>query len=232
MSEKVVVVTGGNRGIGLEVCRELGAKGFRVFLTGRQPERIENAAALLRGEGLRVEAGVLDLASEESRITFASWLSEQTEKVDVLVNNAGVFLDKRFGGIDVPPAIVRATFEVNVLGAWHLTQLLLALLKKAGSSRVINVSSGMGAMSEMSAGYSAYRISKVALNALTRILASELDSAGIAVNSVCPGWVQTEMGGPSAPLPVEKGADTIVWLATEASVPTGRFFRERRTIPW
>jgi NAD(P)-dependent dehydrogenase (short-subunit alcohol dehydrogenase family) len=232
MLERTVVVTGANKGIGFEVARTLAKKGFRVFVTGRDPGRVQAAAADLLSGGANVETGILDVGDEESRKSFASWLSGRAERLDVLVNNAGVFLDKRFGGIEVPPKIVRETFEVNVLGAWHLTQLLLPLLRQSKSPRVINVSSGMGAMSEMSAGYAAYRVSKAALNAVTRILAAELDASGVSVNSVCPGWVQTEMGGSGAPLSVEKGADTIVWLATEATILTGRFYRDRRMIPW
>ncbi|MCG3191771.1 MAG: Rhamnolipids biosynthesis 3-oxoacyl-[acyl-carrier-protein] reductase [Thermoanaerobaculia bacterium] len=232
MGEKIAVVTGGNRGIGLEVCRSLSLKGYRVFLTGRDASRLEKAAADLGKLKAPVETGVLDVSSEASRVAFASWLSERTTSLDVLVNNAGVFLDEHYGGTGVPPALVRETFEINVLGAWHLVQLLLPLLKRTPGARVINVSSGLGAMSEMSGGYAAYRVSKVALNAVTRILASELEPSGVSVNSVCPGWVQTEMGGPGAPLTVEVGADSIVWLATEPVIPTGRFFRDRRSIPW
>jgi NAD(P)-dependent dehydrogenase (short-subunit alcohol dehydrogenase family) len=175
----------------------------------------------------------LDVDDEESVRALAVYLRDELHGVDILVNNAGVFLDQRRGGLDVPMAIVRETLETNLLGAWRLSQALIPQMRQHGYGRIVNVSSGLGAMSEMAGGYSAYRVSKGALNALTRIFADELRGTNILVNAMCPGWVKTEMGGPNATVPVEKGADTAVWLATlPDGGPTGGFFRDRRLIPW
>jgi NAD(P)-dependent dehydrogenase (short-subunit alcohol dehydrogenase family) len=153
--------------------------------------------------------------------------------VDVLVNNAGVFLDRYFGGLNLPMQVLRDTLEVNLVGPWQLTEAVVPGMRQRGYGRIVNVSSGMGAMSEMSGGYAAYRVSKSSLNALTLILAEELRGTNVLVNAGCPGWVQTKMGGPRAPRPVEEGADTLVWLATlPDGGPTGAFFRDRRQIAW
>jgi NAD(P)-dependent dehydrogenase (short-subunit alcohol dehydrogenase family) len=227
--KKIAVVTGGNRGIGLEVCRQLAARGLLVVLTARDEEKAERAAETLDGDAVPFVLDVTALDGVER-------LVERLEKmggVDVLVNNAGVFLDRGHGGLDVPMEVVRGSLETNLLGPWRLSQALAPIMRRRGYGRIVNVSSGMGAMSEMSGGYSAYRVSKGALNALTRILADELRGTNVLVNVMCPGWVQTEMGGPNAPRPVQEGADTVVWLATlPDGGPTGQFFRDRRQIPW
>jgi NAD(P)-dependent dehydrogenase (short-subunit alcohol dehydrogenase family) len=231
--KRIAVVTGGNRGIGLEICRQLARKGARVVLTARDAEKGRAATEELVGQGLEVLFHPLDINDEASVRACAAYLRDELRGADILVNNAGVFLDQRKGSLEVPMQVVRDTLETNLLGAWRLCQLLLPRMRQNGYGRVVNVSSGMGAMSEMSAGYSAYRISKGALNALTRILADEVRGTNVLINAVCPGWVQTDMGGPNATVPVTKGADTAVWLATlPDGGPTGGFFRDRRLIPW
>lgn len=231
--KRIAVVTGGNRGIGLEICRQLARKGARVVLTARDPEKGRAATEELVGQGLEVLFHPLDVTDPESVRQLTAYLSDDLRGADILVNNAGVFLDQRRGGLDVSMQTVRDTLETNLLGAWQLSQALIPQMRRHAYGRIVNVSSGLGAMSEMSGGYSAYRISKGALNALARILADELRGTNILVNAMCPGWVKTDMGGPNATVPVEKGADTAVWLATlPDGGPTGGFFRERRLIPW
>lgn len=227
---RIAVVTGGNRGIGLEICRQLAARGLRVVLTAREEEKARQAAEELDGDVIPFR---LDVTDPEAPGRLTAFLDSRLGGVDVLVNNAAVFLDRSWGGLDVPMEVVRQSLEVNLVGAWTLSQALIPLMRHRRYGRVVNLSSGLGAMSEMSGGYPAYRVSKLALNGLTRILADELRGTNILVNTMCPGWVQTEMGGPGAPRPVQEGADTAVWLATlPEGGPTGQFFRDRRRIPW
>jgi NAD(P)-dependent dehydrogenase (short-subunit alcohol dehydrogenase family) len=231
-SRRTAVVTGANRGIGFEICRQLLRKGARVVLTARDPEEGQAATASL-GPDSEVLFHQLDVTDTGSIERFVAYMREELRGIDILVNNAGVFLDQRRGGLDVGMPVVRDTLEVNLLGPWRLTQECVPLMRRKSYGRVVNLSSGMGSMAEMAGGYSAYRVSKAALNALTRILADELRGTNILVNAVCPGWVQTAMGGPNAPVPVDKGADTATWLATlPDGGPTGGFFRDRRLIPW
>ncbi len=229
-SQRIAVVTGGNRGIGFEIGRQLAARGLKVVLAARDEAKAREACARIDDEAVPF---LLDVNDPEGAGRLASFLEDRFGGVDVLVNNAGVFLDRGHGGLDVPMDIVHATLETNLIGVWRLSQAVVPLLRKRGYGRIVNVSSGMGAMSEMAGGYSAYRISKLALNGLTRILADELRGTNILVNTMCPGWVQTTMGGPRAPRPVQEGADTAVWLATlPDGGPTGQFFRDRRQITW
>jgi NAD(P)-dependent dehydrogenase (short-subunit alcohol dehydrogenase family) len=152
-------------------------------------------------------------------------------RLDVLVNNAGVMGQEATNAATAPLDDAHATMETNLFGAWRLTQALLPLLRESQSPRIVNVSSGAGQLSEMNGGYPGYRVSKTALNALTRVLSNE--ERGILVNSMCPGWVRTDMGGAGAPRSVDEGADTAVWLATLSDDgPTGGFFRNREPIPW
>jgi len=236
MSDKrVAVVTGANRGIGFEICRQLARRGgIRVVLTARDETKGNAAAEKLRDEGLDVEFHPLDVTSEKSVKTFAGWLEATCKRCDILVNNAGVLADPRGSRVlDSSPAAYRETLEVNLIGPLMLTQALAPLMQQHRYGRIVNVSSGQGQLSDMGAGSPAYRVSKAALNALTRTLAAELTGSGILVNSMCPGWVRTDMGGSGAPRTVEQGADTAVWLATlPDDGPSGGFFRDRKPIPW
>lgn len=234
MTAKVAVVTGANRGIGQEICRELAQQGIHVVLTSRDAAKGKAASDKLVAQGLPVEFHPLDVTNASSIDALAAFLREKFEGVDILVNNAGVLLDPRGSRLlDSKIEIYRDTFETNVLGPLQLTQALLPLMKKRSYGRIVNVSSGQGQLSEMSSGTPAYRISKTALNALTRIVAAETRATNILVNSMCPGWVRTDMGGPNASRTVEEGADTAVWLATlPDGGPTGGFFRDRKPIPW
>lgn len=227
---RIAVVTGANRGIGFEIARQLAARGLRVMIAARDEKKARQAADELDGDGVPFR---LDVKDPEAPGRLLAFLESQYGRLDVLVNNAGVFIDRDWGGLNVPMDVVRETLEINLLGAWALSQAAVPLMRRNGYGRIVNLSSGLGAMSEMSGGYPAYRVSKLALNGLTRILAAELRGTNILVNTLCPGWVQTEMGGPGAPRPVQEGADTAVWLATlPDSGPSGQFFRDRRQIPW
>lgn len=255
------LVTGGNRGLGLEVCRQLGRSGMRVLLTARDEAAGEQATTELRSQGLDVLFEPLDVASQESIDALAGRLERQGLRLSALVNNAGIALD----GFDA--RVAEKTLEVNFFGALHVTERLLPLMEEHG--RIVMVSSGVGELGGQSAqvrrrfdppppkeellalmhefvqdvrsgeysakGWpgSAYRVSKVGLNALTRLLAEELKARHLLVNAVCPGWVRTRMGGPHASHSVEEGADTIAWAAMlPPDGPTGGFFRSRKPIPW
>ena len=236
--KRVAVVTGSNRGLGLETVRQLAKKGYQVVLTARDSAKGEAAVAQLAAEGLIADFYPLDVTDVKSIQALASHVSGKFVRLDVLVNNAGVFLHDREGGdyessLETNLDTIRAAMETNVYGPFQLCQQLLPLMKKGGYGRVVNLSSGMGQLTEMNGGCAAYRISKTAINAVTRIFADEFEGTGVLVNSVCPGWVKTDMGGPQAELPIEEGVDTIVWLATlPEGGPTGGFFRERKRLDW
>jgi NAD(P)-dependent dehydrogenase (short-subunit alcohol dehydrogenase family) len=229
--ERVALVSGGNRGIGRQVAAELAELGHRVALGSRDLAQGEEAAREL-GNG--VVARQLDVTDEESISRCIEWIAGEYGRLDVLVNNAGI----TGGGwstsaLDVDLDEVRDTLETNLFGAWRLTQVALPLMRRNGYGRIVNLSSGMGQLSDMGGRSPAYRLSKTGLNALTRIFTAELGGENILVNSCCPGWVRTDMGGRSAPRSVEVGADTPVWLATlPDDGPRGGFFRDRKAIPW
>jgi len=231
-SGPIVAVTGGNRGIGFEICRQLAARGAHVVLTARKPEAGAAAIAKLRKEKLAAEFHALDVTDGESIAAFRDFLEDRYGRLDALINNAGIIAKGEDDGLKVDLTTVRATLETNTLGPLRLAQELVPLLKRSKSGRIVNMSSGMGELSDNSGGHAAYRISKTALNAVTATLAAELRGA-VAVNSVCPGWIRTDMGGPHASLDVTEGADTAVWLALDAPQKlSGKFIRKRKVIPW
>jgi NAD(P)-dependent dehydrogenase (short-subunit alcohol dehydrogenase family) len=231
----VAIVTGGNRGLGLETCRQLAALGYQVVLTSRNLKPGEAAAAVLRESGLRVVAHQLDVTDPLSVDRLVADIDGTYDRIDVLVNNAGVALrpaDDR-GTLQVDIETVRQTLEVNTLAPLRLCQAVVPVMRRVGYGRVVNVSSGMGQLDDMESGWPAYRISKTALSAVTRLVAREVGGANILVNAVCPGWVRTDMGGSSATRSVEEGATGIVWAATLPDRgPSGSFFRDSRPIPW
>jgi NAD(P)-dependent dehydrogenase (short-subunit alcohol dehydrogenase family) len=232
MNEPVIVVTGGNRGIGFEICRQLAGRGAQVVLTARQPEAGAEAVKRLAAQKLAAQFHPLNVTDPESAAALRDHLERAFGRLDVLINNAGIFSKEDGSGLDVKLETVRATVETNTLAPLSLAQTLAPLLKRSSAARIVNVSSGMGALSDMQGGYAAYRISKTALNAVTAILAAELRGA-VAVNSVCPGWVKTDMGGANAEREVSQGAAGIVWLALDAPPDlTGKFVRDRKVIPW
>jgi NAD(P)-dependent dehydrogenase (short-subunit alcohol dehydrogenase family) len=225
----VSIVTGGNRGIGLEVCRQLAALGHRVVLGSRWLEAGEEAAAGIDGE---VEAVRLDVSDRASIETAAGWTAERFGRADVVVNNAAILYDTANRGVSVELDVVHEGFEVNLFGAWRMVQSFLPLLRRSDHGRIVNVSSEGGSLASMGGGAPTYSVSKAALNALTRVLAAELRPEGILVNSTCPGWVATDMGGPGG-RPVAKGAASVVWAVTlPDDGPTGGFFRDGLPVPW
>ncbi len=237
MRTPLAIITGGSRGLGLETARQLGGLGYRLVIAARDKKRLATAASSLKEHGYDVRPRVVDMASARSIAAFGKWAAA-LGPVDVLVNAAGI-LPETSGAYSGKGATVLGagdkevveTITVNTIGPWRLVKVIAPLL--AQNARVVNVSSGMGAFSEMGSGYFGYRASKAALNALTRTLAQELTSRGIMVNSVCPGWVKTDMGGPNASRSVEQGASGIVWAATlSPGGPSGGFFRDGQPIGW
>ncbi|MCB9283084.1 MAG: SDR family oxidoreductase [Lewinellaceae bacterium] len=225
---KTVVVTGANRGIGKEIARQLARLQFRVVLTARDLDKAERAAREIAGEVIPM---ALDVTREDSAAAFGVLLRKKVDQVDVLVNNAGIIGSKRMTDFDLDE--LQAVVDTNFFGALRTTKAVMPLLQNSPDARIINISTAMSEWASLaSGGYAGYRLSKVGLNAFTVLLASELGNRSIRVNAVCPGWVRTDMGGPSAPLPVEKGAETAVWLATEPDIPTGKFFQDKKVIPW
>ena len=236
LEKSVAVVTGAYRGLGYETCRQLAQAGYSVILTARNPDKGEEAAARLRSQEADAVFHPLDITDEESVKRLREFLVKEYGRLDVLVNNAGVFPDPAPWITDssvftADLQSIRDGFETNTLGALRLCQTLIPLMEERG--RIVNVSSGMGQLSEMNGCCPAYRLSKTALNAVTRIFADELKESGVKINSVCPGWVRTEMGGKEAPLSVEEGTKGIVWAATlPDDGPSGGFFRHGEPIAW
>jgi NAD(P)-dependent dehydrogenase (short-subunit alcohol dehydrogenase family) len=229
---RIAVVTGANRGIGLEVVRQLAGDGFTAILGARDPDRGTAATERLRSEGLDVEARQLDVSDPASVAAFGAALDRDHDRLHALVNNAAIHYDTWQTGVEADLEVVREALETNLLGAWRTTQACLPLLRRPESARIVNVSSGAGALTDMGGGAPAYRVSKTALNALTRVLANELRRDGILVNAVCPGWVATDMGGPGG-RPVADGAASVMWaVRIPDDGPTGGFFRDGRRIDW
>lgn len=234
MDKRVAVITGGNKGIGFEICRQLARKGLRVVLTSRDEKKGRAAQRTLEKESLDVDCHALDVTDDASVRAFARYLDREHGRLDVLVNNAGISKGK------YETSVLKEKFEhfqevmdTNFYGALRVCQALVPIMRKDHYGRIVNLSSGMGQLDEMADGVAAYRVSKTALNALTRMIATATADDGILVNSMCPGWVRTDMGGEEAPRSVEKGAETAVWLAMlPHDGPTGGFFRDRKPIPW
>jgi NAD(P)-dependent dehydrogenase (short-subunit alcohol dehydrogenase family) len=224
-NESIAIVTGANRGIGLEVVRQLAKLGFKVFLGSREFSKGQSAAATLQDK--RVEPVQLDVVDPSSIERLRETIEQRYGKLDVLVNNAGALYDSWERVTNADLKTVREAFETNTLGPWRMAQAFIALLEKSAHARIVNVSSEIGALSSMSGETPAYSISKLALNGLTKMLASDLKRTNIIVNSVCPGWVATDMGGPNAPRNVREGAASVIWAVTlPDDGPTGGFFRD------
>ena len=240
--KKVALVTGANKGIGFEIARQLGQRGFTVALAGRDQQRVDAAAATLKGEGMDVQGVVLDVTDPTSAEAAARWLDERFGRLDVLINNAGVTFE--FGQGVKPSELdlkaLKDTYETNVFGTFAVAKAMLPLLRKSAPSRIINQSSTLGSLGILSDSNSpyygnnilAYNSSKSALNGLTVALAKDLAGDQITVNSVCPGWVQTDMGGATAPRTVDQGAAIAVKLATMNEPPTGKYLNDDGEIPW
>jgi NAD(P)-dependent dehydrogenase (short-subunit alcohol dehydrogenase family) len=229
---KTVLISGANKGIGHEVARQLAAKGFHVFVGARNAKAGRRAAEEIAKQCGKATFLEIDVADNDSVTTAAREFLNIEDHLDVLVNNAGIIVDGDDAILEISDDLLQKTLETNTLGALRVTRAFASLLRKSKTPRVINVSSGGGQLTGGADGWApAYCISKTALNGVTVQLAAALPK--FAVNSVCPGWVRTEMGGENASRSVEEGADTIVWLASEARQDlTAKFLRDRKEIPW
>ncbi|MCT4615945.1 MAG: SDR family oxidoreductase [Marinifilaceae bacterium] len=229
---RIALVTGSNRGIGLAVVRELLEKGYTTILTSRDEKNGEKAISKLR-EFENLDLQILDITDKESIQNLTKYINEKYGVLDVLINNAAINYDTWQSAINADLFQVRNTIETNIMGAWEMVQSMQDLLRKSKSANIVNVSSGAGAFSEMGAGTPAYSLTKAALNVLTLKFAADLRKDNIIVNSVCPGWVRTDMGGMAAPRSPKKGAETIVWASElmDRSM-TGKFFRDMKEIEW
>lgn len=234
MEPRIALVTGGNRGIGYEICRQLARLGMTVLLAARDPQKGEAAAISLRAEGLAVESLPLDVTDPGNIAQAKESVESCFSRLDVLVNNAAILIDEGSTVFTVSEKQLRATLETNLFGPLHMIRAFVPLMIQNGYGRVVNISSEMGSLDGMEhANTISYRISKTALNALTRVTAEAVRGTNIKVNTMCPGWVKTEMGGLGATRTPEQGADTAVWLATlPADGPNGGFFQDRKPLAW
>jgi NAD(P)-dependent dehydrogenase (short-subunit alcohol dehydrogenase family) len=250
MNDKpVAFITGANRGLGLEISRQLGRKGMTVLMGARNYEKGEQAVKMLRDEGLDTRAFALDVTDSSSIQSAVERIRSEIGKLDVLVNNAAVLLDIGVQPSNLEEVVLRSTFEVNFFGPYLLTQQLVPLLKKSGRGRIVNLSTQVASLNQLADPNSplkedicpAYQTSKTALNAMTLVFAKELNAFGIKVNSVCPGWVMTDMGhddlpdyGDSVhPLSSQEAVEKLIWLAElPDDGPTGSFFSQRKKVPW
>ena len=231
-SRGIALVTGANRGIGFEVSRQLGRLGYTLVLGCRSEERGQEARERLRAEDIEAACLGLDMADAASIESAAARLGEDHPRLDVLVNNAAIHFDTWQRASNADLDVVQEAFTINTLGPWRLSMALLPMLRRSEAPRIVNLSSGGGSIASMSGKTPAYSVSKAGLNAVTRMLARDLEGEGILVNAVSPGWTQTEMGEWGG-RPVAEGAAGVVWAATlDSSGPSGGFFHDRQRVPW
>ncbi|HQZ68477.1 MAG TPA: SDR family NAD(P)-dependent oxidoreductase [Planctomycetaceae bacterium] len=231
--KRTVLITGANRGIGHETALQLAQRGFHVFVSARSEAKAQQVAEDIRVAGGEADSLLLDVSNSGSIGDAAQKFAAFADHLDVLINNAGIYPDEGLTIETLSRDQLVRTFQTNTFGPLDVTQAFLPYLQQSAAARVINVSSGYGQLDGMSPDVPSYCLSKLALNGLTIMLAEALRADNIAVNSMCPGWVRSDMGGPNATLSVAEGADTAVWLADEASHQlTGKFFRNRQEIPW
>lgn len=231
------LVTGANRGIGLEIARLLAKAGLDVLLGARTADKACDAAAALERAGLHVTPVALDVADTASIPAVLDDVVQRHGQIDVLVNNAGILIDGPGGFnarlVDMTDETMLRTWRTNVMGPAAIIRALLPGMLERGYGRIVNVSSLAGQLADMGSGFPAYRISKTALNALTRVAAAEAGEGDVKINACSPGWVRTEMGGAGATRSVEQGAETPVWLALlPGNGPTGGFFHDKAPVTW
>jgi NAD(P)-dependent dehydrogenase (short-subunit alcohol dehydrogenase family) len=229
-SVKRALVTGGNRGIGFAIAQGLLAQGYEVIITARSLDSAQQAAEKLPGHVIPIE---LDVSDDRSIARAVETITQHLDRLDVLINNAGVYPDEGINILTISRELLDSTMQANTFGPIRMVQAFLPLLEQSADARVINFSSGYGALEGLSANVPSYCLSKFALNGATMMLAEALRAKGIAVNTIDPGWVRTDMGGASAPRSPEQGADTAIWLATIAPrSQSGKFWRDRKIIPF
>ncbi len=227
---KNIVVTGANRGIGLEISKQLIEAGHHVIFTSRTESKGAAALKTIDPDGSHSALYILDIGDQQSILNFTKKIKSDYDHIDVLINNAGIFADGNQMTHNIDMGMLEKTLQTNLYGPILLSKELIPILKKSDDPRIVNVSSGMGAINDLAGGYPAYRISKTSLNAFTINLAAELSD--FKINAVCPGWVRTDMGGAGASRSVEQGAETPVWLALDSAVKSGKFHRDKRVIDW
>ncbi len=233
MTQRIALVTGGNRGLGFEICRQLAQRDVSVVLTSRNPDRGLEAAGRLRDEGLEVSFQPLDVTLPETVERTLSAVREEFGRLDILVNNAAVLLGYTDPGLRFSLDTIKELMETNAYGPLRLCQAVIPLMQSQNYGRIVNISSRAGQLASMGSQSLGYRMSKTAFNVITRVLASEVQGSNILINSMSPGHVRTEMGGPHAPRSAAQGADTAVWLALlPDGGPSGQFFFEREPITW
>lgn len=229
--QKIALVTGANRGIGKEIAKQLAAKNVITLLSARSQKKAEEAASEISDKNIIPLK--LDVNDQNSIAYVRDWIKREYGKLDILINNAGINYDTYHDASNAEINNIKETFDTNFFAVIETTQILMPMLVKARHARIINMSSSAGALNGMGGGTPGYSASKAALNVFTIKLSEEIKGKGFSVNSVCPGWVRTDMGGPNADLSVEEGADTAVWLATEAPESlTGKFMKERKERSW
>lgn len=232
-TNKVAIVTGANRGIGFETCRQLIQLGIITILTSRDDSKGKRAVASFNKENGNLLYHQLDVVDSASVAQLREFVIENFKRCDILINNAGVFLDRGVNIFDLQEKVLQETLEVNFLGALRMCRVFLPLMRDSGYGRIVNVSSGMGSISSMGGGSAAYKLSKLMVNGMTRIMAAEIKDRDIKINTMTPGWVRSDMGGSNAPRSLTQGADTIIWLATlPEDGPTGGFFEDRAPANW
>ena len=230
--DRVALISGANRGIGLEIGKQLLENGWNVVFTARNMHEGRPMVNKLREKWKTAWYHQLDVTDEQSILDLAAYVDDTCGRLDVLINNAGIMIDENHRAMDMELEDMHKTMATNFYGPLMLTRAMIPHFKDSKDARVINISSRMGQLSGMGGGHAAYRISKTALNALTVIMARELEGKGIRVNTMCPGWVRTDMGGAGAAKSIEDGADTAVWLATTDKIENGKFYADRKVIPW
>lgn len=230
---KIALVTGSNRGIGLELVKNFCQLGFTTIMTSRDLDEGKCALESLEQNGFKPILKYLDVTNLDSIKLLRAFIEKDFGRLDILVNNAGIYLDEGKNLTEIDPDIFSMTVQTNLEGPFFLLNQFLPMMKKNNYGRIINISSGYGQLSSMTAQVGSYKISKLALNGLTQIMASELKNYNIKINSVCPGWVHTRMGGENAPRSPDQAAKGMLWLALLAdSGPSGKFFRDRDELDW
>jgi NAD(P)-dependent dehydrogenase (short-subunit alcohol dehydrogenase family) len=228
LNQKVILITGANRGIGKEIAKQMAEKGWHVIVTARDYSKAVQVATEI---GTNAWAVQMNVQEEDTISEAASMVDKKFGKLDALVNNAGVIGNRAILDFDLKQ--ISGVMDTNVMGPIRTSKYFMPLLKRSEDARIINISSGMGEMASFRhGGYGAYRLSKATLNSFSMLLASELSNTNVRVFSMCPGWVRTEMGGEGAPRSVETGAETAVWLATDSNAVSGRFYRDKKMIDW